>query len=107
MTNRAARPRVASDSTASAAPVVRMGNVTATPHTEAAHVNADSVARAVKQIAAQRMRRSRTVDTVNATATASSRLAIDGPPGTARKPATAANTTAMTLSVTQRAGSGR
>ena len=104
MASLAARPRVPSDRTASAAPVVPSGSVHATPHAEAAHVNAATVASAVKQIAPQRMRRSSTIDAVNATAVASSELAVDGPPGTARNAATAANMTAMTLSVTQSIG---
>ena len=106
MDNLAATPRVPRDNTESAAPVVDTGNVQATPQAEAALVNAVNVASAVKQIAPQRVTRSSRTDVEHATAAASNELAVDGPPGTARKPATAANTTAMTLSVTQRIGSG-
>ena len=106
MDNLAATPRAPRASTESAAPVVDTGNVQATPQAEAALVNAVNVARAVKQIAPQRVTRSSRIDVEHATAAASNELAVDGPPGTARKPATAANTTAMTLSVTQRIGSG-
>ena len=106
MDNLAATPRVPRANTESAAPVVDTGNVQATPQAEAALVNAVNVASAVKQIAPQRVTRSSRTDVEHATAAASSELAVDGPSGTARKPATAANTTATMLSVTHRIGSG-
>ena len=78
----------------------------ATPQAEAALVNAVSVARAVKQVAPQPVMRNNRIDVEHAAAAASNEFGVDGPPGTARKPATATNMTAMTHSVTQRIGSG-
>src|ERR1700754_2919310 len=106
MDSLAATPRVPSDNTESAAPVVATGTIQATPQADAALVTAPNVASAVKQIAPQRVTRSSRVETAHATAAASNALAVDGAAGTARKPAAAANTTAMTLSVTHRIASG-
>ena len=106
MDNLADTPRAPRDSAESAAPVVATGNVQATPQANAALVKAVNVAKAVKQTAPQRVMRSSRIEIEHATAAASSELAVDGPAGTARNPAAAANTTAMTLSVMQRIGSG-
>src|SRR3954468_317174 len=106
MDNLAAAPRAPTDSVESAAPIVETGNVQATPHADATLVNAVNVAKAVKQIAPQRVTRSSRTDVEHATAAASNALAGDGPAGTARKPVAAENTTAMTPNVTQKIGSG-
>ena len=65
-----------------------------------------SVARAVKQVAPQPVMRNNRIDVEHAAAAASNEFGVDGPPGTARKAATATNMTAMTHSVTQRIRSG-
>src|SRR6478752_4452140 len=106
MDNLAPAPSAPKASTVSAAPVVDAGNVHATPQAEAALVYALSVARAVKQIAPQPVMRNNRIDVEHAAAAARKELGVDGPPGTARKPATATNMTAMTHSVTKRIGSG-
>jgi hypothetical protein len=106
MDNLAAMARVPKDSAESAAPVVATGNVQATPQVDAALVKAVNVATAVKHTSPQPVRRSSRTEVEHATAAASNKLAVDGPAGTARKPAAAANTTAMTLAATQRIGSG-
>src|SRR5215208_5826532 len=105
MDNRGATPRVPRETAESAAPVVETDNDQATPQADAALAMAVNVANAIKQIAPQWVTRSSRVDIEQATAAASNELAVDGPPGTARKPPAAANTTAMMLSATQRIGS--
>src|SRR5215213_6213593 len=99
--NRAAVPRMPRESAERVAPVVEMGSVQATPQAKAAPVKDVDVASAVRQIAPQRLTRSISVDIEQAAAAASNELAVDGPAGTARKPAAAANTTAVMLSVTE------
>jgi hypothetical protein len=104
--NLADTARMPKDSTDSAAPVVEIGNVQATPQAEAALVKPLNIASAVKQTAPQRTTRSSRIEIEHPTAEASNELAVDGPAGTARKPAAEANTMAMTLSVTHKIGSG-
>src|SRR5262249_22177158 len=87
------------DVVASTAPTVVTGRVHATPHAEDAAVRPADVASAIKQIAPPRVKRSSSSDIEHATDAASMEFAVDGSPGTARNPAAAPNTTAMTLSV--------
>src|SRR5215212_8524249 len=106
MDNRGARPRAPRDSAASVAPAVETGKDKATAPVDATLANAVNVACAVNQVAPLWPTRSSRIDIEQATAAASSELAADGPPGTARKPAAAANPTAMMLNVTPKVGSG-
>ncbi len=100
-------PRTPRDSAASAAPVVATGNVQATPQARRhTRQGGECCQRRQTDCAAAGDAKQQRSTSEHATAVASNALAVDGPPGTARKPAAAANTTAMTLSVTQRIGSG-
>src|SRR5262245_19825929 len=101
MDNLAATPRMPRDNVTSVAPIVVTDNIRATAQADAALVRAANVASAVKGTAPQRVMRSSRTDVEHATAAASKEPAVDGPPGTAKKPAIAAKTTAMTLNATQ------
>ena len=104
--NFAATLSVARAAVVSSAPATRADIVHATPQAETVAVSVDMLARAVKHAVPQSVTRSSTIDAVMAAAAARHRLAADGPAGTARKPATAVNTTAAMESTKHGSGSG-
>ena len=101
----AARPSTARERTTSAAPAASTGTVQTTPTAAVTAASAAQVAIAVKHVVPQPVRRCRTIAVAKPAVAASNPLAADGPAGTARKPTTAAYTTAITLSATHGNGS--
>ncbi len=92
----AATPSIANDAAARIAPTVADGAGQSATAAAAIAAVAENPAIAVKHVVPREVTWSNTVDTAEQIAAARKRFGGAGPPGTARKPATAANAVAVT-----------